>query len=251
MAAQRKLQEAVAAFPKAIKIDPGNATYLNNLAEALFRLDEGKESIAHYRRAVQLEPANASILVNLGFTMRQLGRFEEAVIAYRKAIELDPDSSKGHIGYFNTMAKLGKLNEAIVEYRSALEQNPNNPIIRVHLGCALANTGRHEEALTEYQKTIYLKPKYRLARQGYLKTLTNLVRRKVKEKNISEAAEYYLSALQLDFDLSFQKRILRSAREFDGVAEKIHELAPENHLIRFELSPQAEDNEPAPQEPAS
>lgn len=49
-----------------------------------------QEARFRFERAVQLDPGNASALNNLGVALEQMGEFEEARKAYEKALELKP-----------------------------------------------------------------------------------------------------------------------------------------------------------------
>ncbi|MFH1059356.1 MAG: tetratricopeptide repeat protein [Pseudomonadota bacterium] len=53
-------------------------------------LHEHQESIAAFERAIELEPGLGINYANIGSNLRELGRIEEACRMYRHALELDP-----------------------------------------------------------------------------------------------------------------------------------------------------------------
>lgn len=94
--AQGKLDEAIAAFRKAIQIDPN---YLNahlNLGVTLYTQGKLDEAIAAYRKAIQIDPNFVDAHFNLGFTLYVQGKLDEAIAAYRKVIQIDPNYVNAH-----------------------------------------------------------------------------------------------------------------------------------------------------------
>ena len=60
-----KLEEAAAAFRRAIKVKPDYAKAHNNLGAALYHLGKINEAIAHFQRALEIEPGNVDARRNL------------------------------------------------------------------------------------------------------------------------------------------------------------------------------------------
>ena len=86
-----RLEEAGAAFRRALEINPNYAPAHNNLVNLLG--DEGpfESAIVEYRRALELDPNYAEACNNLGQTLVELRRFEEARAALARAVALRPD----------------------------------------------------------------------------------------------------------------------------------------------------------------
>ena len=57
------------------------------------------EAIAAYQRAIAIDPRHANAHNNLGAVLRAAGRPEEAEVAYRTAISLDP----GHVDAYTNL----------------------------------------------------------------------------------------------------------------------------------------------------
>jgi superkiller protein 3 len=92
---QGKLDEAVAAYRRAAELYP-NASYYVELGKALGRSGTANEqssqdAIAAYHRALVLDPSNAAAYLELGRLLIQLGKFDEARPELEKALDLEPD----------------------------------------------------------------------------------------------------------------------------------------------------------------
>lgn len=83
-------ESAQAMRPDAIRLDPGNAVYHDDLGRALYDQEKYEEAEAAQREAVRLNPENPVFLFNVGTDLHAQGRYEEAEAAYWKAIQLDP-----------------------------------------------------------------------------------------------------------------------------------------------------------------
>jgi tetratricopeptide (TPR) repeat protein len=74
----------------AIRLDPGNAVYHNDLGRALYDQERYAEAEEAQREAVRLDPENPVFLFNVGTDLHAQGRYEETETAYWKAIQLNP-----------------------------------------------------------------------------------------------------------------------------------------------------------------
>lgn len=89
--AQGFLQEALAAYDRAIAADPGHAGAWNNRGNILRkagRLEDAVESLAH---AVALAPQHVVPLTNRGNTLLMLNRHAEAAADFRRLLIMAPD----------------------------------------------------------------------------------------------------------------------------------------------------------------
>src|SRR5262249_22072973 len=116
--------------------------------------DQGKldEAVAAYRKAVELDPKRALAHKNLGAALARQGKRDEAVAEYRKAIELDPKYAHAHNDLGAALAGQGKLDEAVAEYRKAIVLKPNLAEAHCNLGRALTQQGEFRQALEELRR---------------------------------------------------------------------------------------------------
>ncbi|MBE7558026.1 tetratricopeptide repeat protein [bacterium] len=87
---RKRYSEAVTCFQHAVRIQPNNLDFLENLARAAVMSGDPALAEGSYKRAMQLAPKVAAYPYNLGLLAERAGRTEEAAVYYRKAIEADP-----------------------------------------------------------------------------------------------------------------------------------------------------------------
>ena len=80
-----------------------------------------EEAIAAYQRAIELDPKYAYPHTGLGNVYRTLGRYEEAIAAYKRAIEFDPKIFKPQLSLAACFRKLGLEAKAIEQVKIARE----------------------------------------------------------------------------------------------------------------------------------
>jgi tetratricopeptide (TPR) repeat protein len=109
-------KEADREFERAIELNPGYASarywYALHLA-AQGRLDD---ALAEDRRALELDPLSLIVNTSLGRTLYFSRRFDEAVEQLRKTIEMDPAFPIAHYRLGLVYAAKGQLRDAIAEY---------------------------------------------------------------------------------------------------------------------------------------
>ncbi len=88
--------DAMAAYRRALEVDPAHPDAHLNLGRLLHELGEYAEAEAHYREAAAAEPEGARAHYNLGVVLEDQGRPAQAIAAYRSAICLDEDLATAH-----------------------------------------------------------------------------------------------------------------------------------------------------------
>lgn len=119
--------------------DPDNnvktAAYYNNLADAYQRAHKVDEAIAAYDKAIQLDPAHAAgYLFNEGAVLTNAGKVDEAIVVFDKVIAADPTKAEAYYQKgINLIGKetIGKDGKAVAPpgtaeaFRKYLELEPN------------------------------------------------------------------------------------------------------------------------------
>jgi tetratricopeptide (TPR) repeat protein len=165
---------------------PANARAHGNLGRTLAhepgRLDE---AIAEYSQAMRLDPDAPELHVNLGnllFTMPD--RLDEAVVQYQEALRLEPDQALAHFNLACALARRPeRRDEAVAQYREALRLTPD--MIAAHYNLAnilLGMPNRAEEAAGEYGAALRLKPDWADAHFGLALALRHLAGREVEAR---------------------------------------------------------------------
>jgi tetratricopeptide (TPR) repeat protein len=121
----RNMEEAAAAYRKALVIDPDLVPAIVNLANIHYARDELIEAQALYERAIGLDPDCFEAHFNLGNIHHDLGRFNDALHCYRGAVKLNPGYADAHFYLAVTLEKTGHSPEAKAHWRTYQDLAPN------------------------------------------------------------------------------------------------------------------------------
>jgi Flp pilus assembly protein TadD len=88
---------AAEAFREAVRMDPGNAGYRNNLAWALFQAGDTEGAAGQIDQVLRLDPNRAIAYANLGEIRRARGDRAGAIAAYRRFLQLNTDPRRERI----------------------------------------------------------------------------------------------------------------------------------------------------------
>ena len=120
----RKMEEAAAAYRKALVIDPDLVPAIVNLANIHYSRDELIEAQALYERAIGLDQDCFEAHFNLGNILHDLGRYDGALVCYRDAVELNPTYADAHFYLAVTLEKAGRSADAKPHWKTYQELAP-------------------------------------------------------------------------------------------------------------------------------
>ena len=156
-----RLNEAIAHFEEAIRLQPGYADAHYNLGVALDKVPgRAKDAIEQYEATLRLRPDEADAHNNLGNTLASVGREPEAIAQFQEALRLDPKHVEAHYNMGNALAALGRPQDAIAQFQEALRLRPGHIEAHFNLGNALNSVGRTPEAIVQYVEALLLRPDY-------------------------------------------------------------------------------------------
>jgi len=155
----KRSDEALAAFYKAIELNPKEWRAWNSVGIALGDLGRHDEALAAFDKAIECNSKEWRAWNGRGVGLSRLGRHDEALAAFDKAIELNPKESLVWTNRGVSLGKLGRIQEALVSFGKITELNPRQAESWLHRGMALDDLGRHDEALAAFDKAIELNPK--------------------------------------------------------------------------------------------
>ncbi|MEG4500840.1 tetratricopeptide repeat protein [Microcoleus sp. F10-C6] len=135
-----RFDEAVAAYKKAIELNPDFSWSYHSLGDVFLKLEKWEEAVAAYKKAVELNPDFSWSYHNLGDALLKLRRWEEAAAAYRCEIALNSDFAWSFCNLGDALTKLKQWDEAIAAYLKAVEIDGDLPGIYEKLGYALGQT---------------------------------------------------------------------------------------------------------------
>lgn len=229
---------ALAAYDRALEIQPGYALALNNRGALL--LDRGRtdEAVESFLAAVRVQPDYARAQANLGFAHLAQGRLEEADTYLSQALRLDPRAlraSEMYAARARILAQRGRLDEAAAQLQAALQLKPGQVELRAALAALLIQQGRIEEAIGEYEMLVSVQPQD----AGLREDLGLLL---CRQGRLAQGAAQYRMALALDARRASARLKLGLALEQQGdlaaaIAEyrEVLRLDPENAGARAAL----------------
>lgn len=156
--AQGRADDAVAAFRRAIELDPGLAKAHNNLGctlEAAGRLGEAAQA---YGRAIELDPAVAQALYNLGNLRDRMGDRAQAVADIKRALAIEPRNALWRWRLGQIQYEELQLDDAAANFQSAIDADPSLEAAHSALGGVLLMTGRVEEGIAALRRALELEP---------------------------------------------------------------------------------------------
>ena len=122
---EARLDEAAAAYRKALELDPYLVAGLINLANIHYSRDELAEAQALYERAIGVESDFFEAHFNLGNIYHDLGQFFEAQRCYEEALRLNPFYADTHFYLAVTLEKLDRSGEARPHWRAYQQLAPH------------------------------------------------------------------------------------------------------------------------------
>jgi tetratricopeptide (TPR) repeat protein len=121
------LDQATAAYFKAVKAAPEWVEAHINLGTCLYQLNHMREACIEFETAVALEPGHALAEFNLGSTLEQAGETQNAINHLLRAVEIAPDLADAHINLALIYEKLGQAHESLRHLALYLRHDPHGP----------------------------------------------------------------------------------------------------------------------------
>jgi tetratricopeptide (TPR) repeat protein len=153
-----QVDDAIAHDRAALRISPGDANGLTNLANALLRKGELPEAITTFREATRARPNDGELHRNLGKALFQNGEIDQSIAEFREALRIHPDDSDAAYSLGNALQQKGENAAAIPYFREAIQLRPNDVAAHYNLGIALQRDGQFDAAIAEFHKTLQLDP---------------------------------------------------------------------------------------------
>ena len=118
-AALRKLATVIAVAPR-------NPHAINEVGNVYLAQRKFEDALAAFDAALAEEQGLAPIHYNRAVALHNLGRPSEAMLAYRRAIDIDSKFALAHSGLGAALTELGEFDEAQQAYEAALLGAPND-----------------------------------------------------------------------------------------------------------------------------
>ena len=117
---QKRLEDAVAEFDQAIRLEPQFALAYYNRGQANLKLEKYESAIEDYGQAIEFHPDPALIYIRRGEAYYALGQIEQANQDYTEAIRRDPENAMAYYNRGGSYFELGQRDLAIQDYEKAV-----------------------------------------------------------------------------------------------------------------------------------
>jgi tetratricopeptide (TPR) repeat protein len=198
-----------------------------DLAYAYTGLHKHEEAVAAYRKALELDPNLFEVRLNLGILLMQVNDPQSALEHLEKAATLKPDHVRAQLYYGRALALTGQAERAEKQYQTVLRLDPKLAIAQYDLGQLYLQQKRYPEALRSFQKASELDPALSQAQLGIALALEGL------KDGVNAAAhfEQYLAAHLDDLETRFHLARLyldlgKNAQAYEGL-QAVYRAKPE------------------------
>ena len=117
-----------------------------------------ERALAAYRKAIEIDPKSALAHYKLGAFLGQRKADDQAMVYLRKAVTLDPDYRDAHFNLATALSRLGRLDEALHHFDQALASNPEDVPARLRKAIVLKTQGQLALALAELETILAADP---------------------------------------------------------------------------------------------
>ncbi|MGD1711799.1 tetratricopeptide repeat protein [Dapis sp. BLCC M172] len=213
LAKKGEWEEAIAAYQKAIKLDPDLEEVKQYLVDAENHLQQHQEANEKLKKASQFgkiltiqgksdvekiaanktikEDSNSANNYHLqGDALVEKGEKEEAIKVYTKAVEIQPELWEVHHKLGDLLQDKEELEAAVYAYNKSIELKSDFCWSYNNLGDVLVKLEKWQEALSAYRRTVELNPDFTW---GYYKLGNVLFELEDKDETI----EVYKKVLEL------------------------------------------------------
>jgi tetratricopeptide (TPR) repeat protein len=141
----------------------GSPTQLSD--RILGKLQKHRQTVAAYNKAIQLNPNDPEVLQWRGNLLVALGRYEEAIGAYDRAIQAMPENATLWCCLAGTLLKLKRHRESIECFDRAIVLKPQNHTPWYWRGRVFIDLKRIPEAIESLEQALRLKPDFQPAKR--------------------------------------------------------------------------------------
>jgi len=149
-----RLEEAKAGFERARELDPRPGRTYWQLADIAMRQGRAGEAESLLKHALELKVDRPTYLQKLGESYLEMKRYAEAEARLREALALRPDLAAGHYDLALVHEARGEEKKAAAEYEAELARDPKAHRAAFNLGQLLLRTGRPAEAAERFRQSL-------------------------------------------------------------------------------------------------
>jgi len=151
---QRRHEEALKAFDKAVQLKPDDASLWKQLGEALLALQRHHHALLSFQHVLKLNPRQQDAAYKCGVLLDAARRFEEAVTHLNLCDEILPNHAPTLQARARALLNSRKFEQALADNLRANALVPGNADTLNNIGACLQSLGREEEALVWFDRAL-------------------------------------------------------------------------------------------------
>jgi len=188
---QKKYNQAIADYKKALKKKPNDAVVHRNLGDAYDDIGDLDEAIKEYNEAIKINPKYAGAYSDRGYVYDKKGAEKKALEDYNKAIKIDPKYATAFHNRGILYGNKGEFYRAFENLNKAVELDPKEVAHLSNRGFLYLMNGDMDKALADYTEAIKLDPQ-----NAYAICLRGLIYS--NDGDHDKAIEYCTKAIEVD-----------------------------------------------------
>ncbi|MBE7411925.1 MAG: tetratricopeptide repeat protein [Leptospiraceae bacterium] len=158
---QKKNEEAISLFQKALDAGANEPEVYRYIAEAFYDLRQSSLAIRALEKALQIKPNDLDSMFQLADIYYSTGDMGQAEEMFRRIIKNSPGDSNTETALINLgiiLDDMDRHSEAISALEQAISLNPKNENAYYNLGLAYKNSGEPTKAIENWRKANSLNP---------------------------------------------------------------------------------------------
>ena len=184
-------QPAIAAYRKALQLDPAQPVAWYDLGVLLQSAGQNDEAVAAWTEAIRINSEYVEALVNRGAIYAQQGRHDAALADYSAAINAAPEDFTARRNRATLHEDMQNLSAALADISEALRITPRDAETWLARGLLRLKLNDWTRALVDFEQAAELDPQLAAAWHGLARTLA-------QRGQVADAAAALNRAQQLD-----------------------------------------------------
>ena len=150
----QRIEDSIAAFNEALKLDSSCFQTLMGLSRAYGGLAKWLESLDMSKQALSLCPTSHDAAFWIGYSLHKLERKTEAINAYRAALSIPPVAAQTHLLLGSALESIGEEESAISCYGTAFSLDQSDPRPLLYSAALAHKRGDLLYAIEKYQMAV-------------------------------------------------------------------------------------------------
>jgi tetratricopeptide (TPR) repeat protein len=158
LADEGKYDPAIAAFSRALELDPTSRPARLGIADSQVRLGKRAEAAQSADLALRDHPGDGEALAQVAVSKGLAGDYAGAAAGFQQSLKVAPDRPETYLQLAACYTHLNRMEDLAMTCRQGLRVNPFSPDLHYSLGLVLGSLGQWEEAATQYRYAVAFAP---------------------------------------------------------------------------------------------